>query len=84
LLQNATMSNERLEAIHRLQALAIEERLAHPEEDEALIASVLDRLEEVEDRRRRAARRKVRSIVLGIGAIAALIALTLLIQARQV
>jgi hypothetical protein len=78
------MSNERWEAIHRLQALAIEERLVHPEEDEALIASVLDRLEEIEDRRRRAARRKARSIALGIGAIGALTAFTLLIQARQV
>lgn len=84
MLQNAIMANERLEAINRLQALAIEERLVHPEEDEALIASVLDRLEEIEDRRRRAARRKARRIALGIGAIGALIALTLLIQARQV
>ena len=84
MLQNAVMAKERLEAINRLQALAIEERLAHPEEDEALIASVLDRLEEIDDRRRRAARRKARRIALGTGALGALIALTLLIQARQV
>jgi len=77
------MSHERLEAINRLQALAIEERLAHPEEDEALIASVLDRLEEIEDQRRRVARRKARNIFLGIGAIGALVVLSLYIQARQ-
>jgi len=57
---------------------------AHPDEDDALIASVLDRLEEIGDRRRRAARRKARSIALGIGTIGALIALALLIQARLV
>lgn len=77
------MSQERLEAINRLQALAIEERLAHPEEDEALIASVLDRLEEIENRRRRVARRKSRNIYFGIGAIGALIALTVYIHGRQ-
>jgi hypothetical protein len=84
MLQNATMPNQRREAIDKLQALAVEERLAHPDEDVALIASVLDRLEEIGDRRRRAARRKARSIALGIGTIGALIALALLIQARLV
>jgi hypothetical protein len=38
--------NERSESISRLQALAAEERLAHPEEDEAAISAALDLIEE--------------------------------------
>ncbi|MDM0015625.1 hypothetical protein QTH87_24520 [Variovorax sp. J22P168] len=77
------MSTDRSEAIRKLQALAVEERLELPEEDEVLIESVLDRLEELEDRRRLAARRKARRIAIGIGALCALLALALLFEARR-
>jgi Flp pilus assembly protein TadB len=72
------MSKDRSEATQRIQALALEERLAHPEEDEALILSVVDQLAESGNRRRRSARRKALRIALAVVVLCALLAIVVL------
>jgi hypothetical protein len=68
---------QRSESISRLQALAAEERLAHPEEDEAAISAMLDLIEE-RVLARLARRRRSQILLVAaavVGALTALLAL---------
>ncbi|WP_162593981.1 hypothetical protein [Variovorax sp. PBL-E5] len=69
------MADSKAEVISQIQALAEEERIAHPEEDEAAISAALDLIEE-RVRARRVARQRSR-VMLVAAAVVGTLALAL-------
>lgn len=74
------MSKNRNEAIATLQALAIEERLAHPEQDDALVAAILEEIDRRLEERRHATRRRGQTVLAGAILGCALLAITLAVR----
>lgn len=74
------MADNKAVVISQIQALAEEERIAHPEEDEAAISAALDLIEE-RVRARRVARQRSRAMLVA-AAIVGTLALALALWPR--